>query len=67
MELSESPVTPAYDTNTDSSEHFLSFGSSSGISCSPWNTLGRGPVAQGLMGPQVIVEPEVSSQFPSGL
>ncbi len=38
VELSESPVTPAYDTNTDSSEHFLSFGSSSGISCSPWNT-----------------------------
>ena len=26
-----------------------------------------GPVAQGLMGPQGIVEPEVGAQFPSGL
>ena len=26
--------------------------------------LGQGPVAQGLMGPLVVVEPEVGSQFP---
>ena len=29
--------------------------------------LGRGLVARGLMGSQVIVEPEVVSQLPSGL
>ena len=28
---------------------------------------GRRPISQGLMGPQVIVEPEVGSQFSSGL
>ena len=27
----------------------------------------RRPISQGLMGPLVIVEPEVSSQFPPGL
>ena len=29
--------------------------------------LGRGPVAQGLMGPLVAVEPEVGVQVPTGL
>ena len=29
--------------------------------------LGWGPVAQGLMGPLVIVEPEVGAQFPAGV
>ena len=28
--------------------------------------LGWGPVDQGMMGPQVVVEPQVGSQFPSG-
>ena len=29
--------------------------------------LGRGSIAQALMGPLIVVEPEVGSQFPSGL
>ena len=69
-ELSEGPVAPVYDTNTGPSEYLLSFDSSSHTLRSLWNTvehLGRCPVAQGLIGPQVIVEPEVFSQPPAGL
>ena len=68
-ELSESPGAPAYDPNADRSERLLSNRLFPGFpDCLiPEERLGRGPVAQGLMGPQVILEPEVGSQFPSGL
>ena len=60
VELSESPAAPADDTSTCSGGHSPVFDSSAGGISSPVEHLGRGPVAQGLMGSQVVVEPEVS-------
>ena len=56
MELSESPAAPADDTSTCSGGHSPVFDSSAGGISSPVEHLGRGPVAQGLMGSQVVVE-----------
>ena len=63
--LSESPVAPAYDTNTRSggSFRYLRF-LPRGIP-GLMEHLGRGPVAHGLRGPQANVEQEVSTQIPS--
>ena len=66
MELSESPATPADDTSTRSGGPSPVFDSSPGNPGVVEN-LGQRPVAQGLMGPLVFVEPDVGSQFPSGL
>ncbi len=64
VELSESPAAPANDTSIWSIGDFLAWTAlSSPTSVHLVEHLGRCPVAQGLMGPLVVVEPEVVSQF----
>ena len=66
MELSESPTAHGNDTYTRSwtFRHlcFIPRGLPGLV-----EHLGWGQVDQGLMGPLVVVEPEVGAQFPAGL
>ena len=57
--LSEDPVTPAHDSNIGRIEHFFSIHSL--LLCRPVcvEQARRSPIAQGLMGPLIVVEPEV--------
>ena len=66
MELSEGPAAPANDTSVWSIGDFLAWTAlSSPTSVHLVEHLGRGPVAQGLMRPLGVVEPEVVAQFPA--
>ena len=66
VELSESSAASANDTRAGSGEHLLSSDASTGTFHGMVVHLGQRPVAQGLMGPLVIVEPEVGAQLPPG-
>ena len=62
MGLSESPAADPNDTNTRSGGPSITRGIPVLV-----EHLSRSPVAQGLMGPLVVIEPEVDAQFPAGL
>ena len=66
-ESSENPGSPASDWVPFFGEHLLRLDYSVMASCSPYNTPARSPVAQGLMGPEPLVESEIVFQSPLGL